>query len=256
LFETIIPVLNENPNVLLLIVGISKESEIAKLYAHPQILFLGVIPTSELEACEWASDIYIEPFPCSSFTALLEVGMKKKVIHLMHEPSEITKVLPDIAAFEYTNSKENWRNNLNKLIHDTVFREQLLEQQYEYFKREYNITEWGEKLAKIYKIGIEKNHKILLKNQDVFFMNEDINFLYTIHPNNNTIPIPYWRTLPWRWRIQFLRFSFCEKTKKLIYRKRDIILMLSPIKPNAFVNACKQIKFILRKSKNITLIFK
>jgi hypothetical protein len=250
LFETIIPVLDENPAIIFFVAGVFQESAIARSYAHPQILFLGEITMSELEIYEWASDIYIETMPCSSFTALLEAGLKRKPIHLMHEPVEITKIFPDEPSFHYTNSKEAWRIYLKELICNTTFRNTILEQQHLYFRKIYNTTAWKEKIAAVYQTGLSCKHAVISGKPDVFFMDENIQFLYTLHPNTHTVLTPYWMELPWRRQIRFLRFAFCAKTKKLLFRKRDLFFLLLPVKWKPVVGLYRKINCLLKRNKN------
>lgn len=113
-FESVIPVLNQNPDGVLIIVGIANDKELAIQYKHPQIKYVGYLSPHELAGIEDIVDIYLETFPNSSFTALLQVLMKGKPVHFMFSPPALFKLFSN--AEYYPANQQEWRKQLNERI--------------------------------------------------------------------------------------------------------------------------------------------
>ena len=241
LFEITIPILNENPNVILFIVGISEKSNLAQQYAHSQIRYVGELQISDLEAYEWASDIYLETMPFASFTAMLEVGLKKKAIHLMHNPNEMVRLFSDSSAFKYSNTKEEWQKGLRQLISDTSYRSHIRELQFEYLKKEYTTSAWIEKLNHIYDFVKTKKHKNTHNESHAYAKEDDIDFLLSITPHYKIGAYSFCLGLSYFQRLRFFRFLVKNKPQNILLRKRDIVLILSIVNPNLIIKLIERI---------------
>lgn len=147
-FKAITPVLEKNPQAVLLVVGVRPESKMAQQYAHPQIRFMGLIMPAELAELEVIADIYVENLPYSSFTALLQVFMRKKAIHFVYSPLNITQLFNDNSL--YTKTKEEWQQRLDKLINDSTYRQELATETYNNNYKDYTLAFWKQKLEAIY----------------------------------------------------------------------------------------------------------
>lgn len=148
-YKSIIPVLDKNPQAVLLIVGVGPASWMAEKYPHPQIKFLGVVPPNELAEIESIADIYVENLPYSSFTALLQVFMRKKAIQFVYAPLNITQLFADESV--YTKDLKEWQELLDKLINDKIYRDKRTINIYNKNFSDYTPDTWKHKVEQIYK---------------------------------------------------------------------------------------------------------
>jgi hypothetical protein len=160
-FESIIPVLEQNPQAVLLLVGVRPESWMGKKYQHSQIKFLGIRMPSELAEIESITDIYVENLPYSSFTALLQVFMKKTAIHFVYSPLNITQLINDKSI--YTADIKQWQERLHRLINDADYRKTLADGIYASHNSDYTLAVWQEKLNIIYNsaISVKTEYNVL-----------------------------------------------------------------------------------------------
>lgn len=147
-FESVIPVLNQNPDTLLLIVGIKETKPLAQLYQHPQIKYLGYRLPDELQEIENMADIYLETFPFSSFTALLQVLMKKKPVHFMYAPPDIFRLF--MGESVYTKNRNKWQERLSYLLQHKQELEAYTEELYHKVSAMYTEKAWLLYLQKFY----------------------------------------------------------------------------------------------------------
>ncbi len=119
-FESVTPVLNNNPDTVLLIVGVGHQQELAIRYSHPQIFFLGTLFPDDLKEIEHITDLYIETIPISSFTAQLQVLLSQKPVHFMYAPPAVLMLFDH--PLLYPESRKAWQEKLSHLItNDIVF---------------------------------------------------------------------------------------------------------------------------------------
>lgn len=89
-------ILERNPQAVLFIIGAKANSE--RFNNHERMHFLGII--SDPTLYQQAADIYLEGFPCSSFTGLLETALLGVCPVLMYSPQ-------DLIAFRQEMSLQN-----------------------------------------------------------------------------------------------------------------------------------------------------
>lgn len=147
-FESVIPVLDQNPQAVLIIVGISSDKHLAVKYNHPQIKYVGYLSPEELASIENIVDIYLETFPNSSFTALLQVLMKGKPVQFMFSPPALFRLFSN--SEYYPANKKEWQKQLNERIQQphvlTAYTHVLTQK----VKSEYSIEAWHNALKKFY----------------------------------------------------------------------------------------------------------
>jgi hypothetical protein len=179
-FESIIPVLDKNPHAFLFIVGIGADKELAKKYQHNQIKFLGYLLPSDLAKIENISDIYIETFPFSSFTALLQVLMKQNPVHFMFAPPNIFRLFSDSNLYSAT--KEEWQQKLSELISDKKELIRYSTHLYNAAAKTYSTEAWQSALLSFYKKADANNNPSPLYYQQDKSFYESVNewFLYGI----------------------------------------------------------------------------
>lgn len=226
LFEAIIPILNKHPEVVLYIAGIPNHSELAKKYNHKQIKFLGIVSTTELSTYEFACDIYIETMPCSSFTAMLQPVLKKKVIHLMHNPSKVIQVFPNIPPFEYSDSIEEWGEKLDDLILNSHKRTDLGNTQYTSLQNTYSSQIWKNTLDIVYEFADKTTHSFSSHREERYFEDEDTAFIHFLDSNYYINYGLHTHNLPFINKIKhILSYFLKEQPKNVKLRKRDILTM-------------------------------
>ncbi|MES2779610.1 MAG: hypothetical protein V4651_06895 [Bacteroidota bacterium] len=147
-FESVIPVLDQNPRAILIIVGISNDKGLAIQYKHPQIKYVGYLLPEELAAIENCVDLYLETFPNSSFTALLQLLMKGKPVHFMFSPPAIFKLFSN--SDYYPTDQQKWQQQLNAKIQNPEALATYTRQLVENVMGEYCIEAWHAALKKFY----------------------------------------------------------------------------------------------------------
>lgn len=215
-YESILKIVKENSNVIVYIAGVGSVSEYARKYEHPQIFFKGLISQRELCLYEDACDIYVEGFPLSSFTALLQPALKGKAVHLMYDPASVTVLFNEMSGngFSYTPNLTKWHEELSKLINDTDYRRQLQTKQYDYLKSNYSKELWRNKLEKIYKDLQLESHEIKRMINDIAFSTRDELFLASLDLRTNINHFLYCNRLSTRNKILHIF--------KLRYKVREV----------------------------------
>jgi hypothetical protein len=173
-FENIISVLNQVPNAVAYIVGVSTDSSFAQKYRHERIVFCGVLPNTELY--EAACDVYVESYPIVSWTSLLQTVAREKPCQLMYAPV-LLNVCYDKSNpyFQYPATKKEWNECLVKLLTDKPYRQQLAKQQSDYIEN-HNIIGggWNKRLEDFYDkiFRIKHSFKTLKKSVWLYTDNE------------------------------------------------------------------------------------
>ena len=166
-FKACYEIATSRKNVIINIAGVPPDCNYAKEFNHPNIKLLGTIPFEELSAYEDECDIYLEGFPITSGTALLQPALKKKFIQLMFAPYDAFIIFPEnIPGLEYPKNFTEWKKNLLEIIDDSSRRKESHNQQYEYISKTYSRDNWHFQLEKIYKKSLSLNHKISGNKQD------------------------------------------------------------------------------------------
>ncbi len=178
-FETVIKVLDENKNTRLFIAGIPKTSSLALRYPHERIEYLGTV--TDLYRYEEACDIYLDGFPHMGATAMLETGIKGKCVHLIYNPYEQVIVFPEnVSFFKYYNTEEEWVQELNKLISDSTYRNELQRKQLEYLQYNYSLSTWKSKIKTLYEILLSTKHSVYENDISRSYANRDQYYLFYI----------------------------------------------------------------------------
>lgn len=170
-FESVIPVLDQNPHAVLIIVGISSDKELAIRYNHPQIKYVGYLSPEELAGIENIVDIYLETFPNSSFTALLQVLMKGKPVHFMFSPPAIFKLFSN--SEYYPANQQQWQRQLNERIQNTGILTAYTYVLSQKVVSEYSIEAWHRALNRFYEYADANKAATPLKHKADFSSGED-----------------------------------------------------------------------------------
>lgn len=174
-FDSVIPVLDKNPDTLLLIVGVADDSNLALRYNHPQIKYLGYIYPDQLKEIEHLADIYLETFPYSSFTALLQVLMSKKPVHFMYAPPDVFRLF-DMNGL-YPQNQQEWQEALDQLLKDQRALEKYKEQYLTPILEMYSEETWHKLLNEFYEYADKTERTLPVYKEDRFY-NESINELF------------------------------------------------------------------------------
>jgi glycosyltransferase involved in cell wall biosynthesis len=174
-FDSVIPVLDKNPDTLLLIVGVAEDSNLALRYSHPQIKYLGYLYPDKLKEIEYLADIYLETFPYSSFTALLQVLMSKKPVHFMYAPPDVFRLF-DMNDL-YPQNQEAWQQALNKLLKDEKALEEYKEKLLKPVLEMYSEETWSKLLNSFYGYTDKTERALPVYKEDRSY-NESINELF------------------------------------------------------------------------------
>jgi len=177
-FETVFKVLNENRKAKLYIAGVSNESALAIQYPHDRIKYLGTV--TDLYKYEEACDIYLDGFPHNGPTAMLETGIKGKCVHLIYNPYEQVVVFENVPVFKYQPNEKEWINELNKLIADRAYRNELKEKQLNYLQTHYSLPAWKSKLKSLYDILLKASHSVNEKNISRSYAGRDQYYLFNV----------------------------------------------------------------------------
>lgn len=150
-FESVIPVLNQNPDTLLLIVGIGKDKPLAVKYKHPQIMFMGYLQPKELADIEQLCTLYLETIPYSSFTAMLQVLMKQKPVQFMYAPPALSKLFSDETL--YAKNQQEWQQTLQEKLQHPKKLADYSQSLYNNVSQFYTENVWRKGLEKLYAIA-------------------------------------------------------------------------------------------------------
>ncbi|WP_426476884.1 hypothetical protein ACP3T3_16385 [Chryseobacterium sp. CBSDS_008] len=204
-------IVEENPEVIFNIVGISPDSVYAKEYQHDRIVLHGIVSTSELSDIESITDIYVEGFPLPSFTALLQPALCKIPFVLHYNPLPLFKLFSENKDHGtlYPKNAEEWHNNIKRMIRDKKYREETAQKQYEYVLSNFSIEVWKSSIEKLYNIISQKNHSFWKSSPDKFYDSENEKILVTID------------------KKRFMHYSF---TEKLSLRGKYMVYQMSKIR--------------------------
>lgn len=172
-FESLISIVNKYKTVHAYLAGVSENYEFALKFKHDRIHYLGTI--NNLDYYENIADIYLEGFPISSFTALIQPALKKKYIHLMYKPTDNMIIFDQKVehALGYYNSLKDWLLELNKVIEYPDYRKEKQSKQYQYINSEFSIEKWKNQLELIYLYSNNTEHKINNREKDIFLSSID-----------------------------------------------------------------------------------
>lgn len=216
-YEEIFILAKKYPEILINIVGIDKDSEYASKYQLKNINYLGILNSQDLNQLENEADIFLEGFPLPSFTALLQVSLKKIPFVLHYKP------LSSMMLFEenkkngifYPNNKEEWRAEVEKLIENHDYRKQIAAKQYDYVDNLYSEKAWLDLLAKVYEKADSKIHSLNPITPDNFYDTEQEHTLAQVD-NAEISHFKYTSGLGLIWKIKLL-FSIFSKNKNVKY---------------------------------------
>jgi hypothetical protein len=186
-FQEIYNVLQKYSNVKVYVIGIDSHSEFVTGLTHDRMYLLGQISNTSLY--EAACDIYVEGFPVVSMTSLLQVAAKKKAVHLIYNPSELSTIFcKDQNIWTYTKNVEEWRLELDKLIEDETYRSEKSNQQLLYMKEHHIIgLGWSDRLNTFYKKVKAITHSVNRKSKSFFISSENEKFLLSFTSKNTTL---------------------------------------------------------------------
>lgn len=168
-------IVNENENVIFNVVGISPSSFYGQKFNHKRLILYGNISILALEEIEKKTDIYIEGFPVPSFTALLQLGFRKKPFALHYKPLTLFKLFSDSLnhGIYYPDSLEEWHYNIKKLISNLDYREEIAEKQYTYISNNFSIKVWKILVEKLYNNSKNVSHSVWKLSSDIFYSGEN-----------------------------------------------------------------------------------
>lgn len=223
-FNAIYPVLDKYSHITLYIVGCRPDSDLAKKYNHKQINYLGRIEFTLLHEYEIISDIIVESMPLGSYTADLECMALGKVVHFGY--ASFISIYPIIC----TDSIKNWQLQLEKLINDHAYRQELGRDQFEYVKSNYGIDTWRIRLKNIYGDNSALTHNIILESPDNFWEGRDEINLRTLDFNLEIDYFSYTYELSFLNRLSIFAYFFLNKIPKNITKttKKENISYVFP----------------------------
>ncbi|HEX8332135.1 MAG TPA: hypothetical protein VF622_05905 [Segetibacter sp.] len=184
-FEATIEVLNRNENYTLFVAGVYADSELAKKYRHAQINYLGDV--KDLYRYEIACDIYLEGFPFPSFTAMLQAGLRGKVIHLMYNPVPAIRFFDEQNSniFYYSKTKSEWIDALLRLLINGDYKKKVQISQFTYLEKHYTRGAWSTKLDFLYKTLFNSRHYVKSEPSSNCYL--DKNEIFLSHFDANTV---------------------------------------------------------------------
>lgn len=216
-YEEIFTLAKKHPEILINIVGIDKDSKYALKYQLKNINYLGLLNSEDLNQLENEADIFLEGFPLPSFTALLQVSLKKIPFVLHYKPLSSMMLFEENKknGISYPNNREEWRTEVKKLIENQEHRIQIAKKQYGYIDNLYSENAWLDLLAKAYEKADSKVHSLNSFTTDNFYDTEQE---YTLSQVDNTkiSHFKYTSGLGFIWKIKLL-FSIFSKNKNVKY---------------------------------------
>lgn len=182
-YEEILLLAKKYPDILIQVVGIKQDSDEASKYRHESIQYLGIQTPEELNKLENEADLFLEGFPLPSFTALLQVSLKKIPFALHYNPLDSMKLFNDNEGqgIHYPKNKEKWREKVSLLIEDPNYRKEIAEQQYNYINTFYSENAWLDLLKQAYKKADSKKHKLNHFTPDIFYNSRNEKTLATVN---------------------------------------------------------------------------
>ena len=161
---------NNNPHVIVNIVGIEANSDYAKKYTHEQIVYHGLLNQYQLDQLENEIDIYVEGFPMPSFMSLLKPALKRIPFQLHYNPLFVYRLFNDdiSAQIIYPKNRDQWRKNIDKLINDISYRNLVRQKQFDSVNKSYHLSNWKLKLDDLYNVSKSIIHTIKEINQEVY----------------------------------------------------------------------------------------
>lgn len=157
-YNTIRKILDKNPNVLIKIVGVSKNDNLQKIgFAHHDRLeLLGVMPNPQLYY--EAADIYLDSMPFSSFTSLFEAMYFGSFPILQFNPVNAMSIEnePGIARIvRHSQSEGEQLLAIQKAIDDADYRREISKEGSSLIRNNYVGAGWNSYLTKLYEESSE-----------------------------------------------------------------------------------------------------
>ncbi|TWP30652.1 hypothetical protein ETU09_01230 [Apibacter muscae] len=227
-FKAAYSIVEKYDNVHFFIAGVSDKSSLVQEYLHPRIYYLGnVLNLSEYEDI---CDIYVEGFPIPSFTALLQVALKKKYIHLIYNPVNLFRLFNDNPKYDlvYSKSYDEWINSLEQVIESSATRERKMTNQYTYINSIYNIKNWIIMLNDIYDSTKDIVHKIREKEDDTSYFTEDEELLSSLHKD-----------------VKYTHYAYCEKLS--LYEKIKLVWRGKNKTKKILIGKLETLKFLINR---------
>lgn len=152
-FQSILKVINLRPQVHIYILGINPNAELAIKYAHPNIHFIA--PNNEIKDILNQCSIYVEGFPFTSLTAMLDAINNGLACQLRLIPTRVNDMKMKFYGkrWVYPESETEWVNSLINLIDSKVNRSENIR----YFRNCLNYHDYPIILKRFYAI-IQSNH--------------------------------------------------------------------------------------------------
>ncbi|WP_307271177.1 hypothetical protein [Chryseobacterium sp. W4I1] len=223
-------IVEENSNVLFNIVGINADSDYAKEYQHERIFLHGIVSSQRLAEIEETTDIYIEGFPMPSFTALLQVALRKIPFALHYNPLPLFKLFSDNNEYNivYPKNLDEWHSNIRKLIRNSEYRTETSQKQNKYILNNYSIEVWKSRVQELYQLIDKKKHAYWRPNQDRYYNGDNEKLLVTAD------------------KRKFPHYSFTEKMS--LNGKYFVYKMTNPKNSNiSYFHKKQLIKYFLKK---------
>lgn len=223
-------IVEENSNILFNIVGINADSDYAKEYQHERIFLHGIVSSQRLAEIEETTDIYIEGFPMPSFTALLQVALRKIPFALHYNPLPLFKLFSDNNEYNivYPKNLDEWHSNIRKLIRDSEYRTGTSQKQNKYILNNYSIEVWKSRVQELYQIIDKKEHAYWKPNPDRYYDGDNEKLLVTAD------------------KRKFSHYSFTEKMS--LNGKYFVYKMTNPKNSNiSYFHKKQLIKYFLKK---------
>lgn len=169
----IFKVVDKHTNVIFNVVGIQKDNPYAQKYLHERIIYHGIISIEELKKIEEITDIYVEGFPMSSFTALLQVSLQKIPFILHYKPLNIFKLFKESIEndIKYPENLISWHNEIDNLITKDTYRKRVAEKQFSFVKNNYDIFSWKKRIDDL-EIKLQNFHKVENNVSEDIFVND------------------------------------------------------------------------------------
>jgi glycosyltransferase involved in cell wall biosynthesis len=174
-------IVQENPNVVFNIVGLSQDSKYAQEYQHTRIILHGGVSISQLEDIEKSTHIYVEGFPMASFTALLQTALRRVPFVLHYQPLPLFKLFNESNdnAIIYPKNLDEWHSNLTRLIKDRKSRIETIQKQHEYISNNFSIKVWKSRVAELYNQNTQP-HSFWESSPDIYYNGDNEKLLVTI----------------------------------------------------------------------------
>lgn len=185
-------ILESNPQAVFYLIGAKYDEE--KFASHERLHYLGSVLDPTLY--QLAADIYLEGFPVSSFTALLETVVFGVCPVLMYSPNQIVSFEREMALQDCEKNAQNeseYIERVSRLINNPEYRTRLGKTVAEKVLDYHCGATWREYLRQIYIFLENRNHQPeLIEETNFTAENED---LFLVEIKNNQLQFlssPLW----------------------------------------------------------------